>query len=151
VRAPATEETDGYAPEPMDGTAGTLAALVTKITDAGAADVDRLAAAYAVGRAQTAQAVAALVELLSHPAESARRAAGYGLTVGGPLAADAAIKLLLEPPTIPARDPPVADNVDEQAACIPPLAHVISQLATHAVSLPAVDGKSSESAIAALI
>jgi hypothetical protein len=57
---------------------------------------------------------------------------------GGGLAADAVLDLLASPPTIPARDPPVADNVDEQAAAIPPLAHALSQLATHAVSLKAV-------------
>ncbi len=109
------EERVGYQPESLPG-GSTLQNLVAKITDENAADVDRLAAAYAAGRTQTSAAVGALVDLLTHPQESARRAAGYGLTVGGSLAADAMIKLLRSPPTIPARDPPVADNIDEQVS-----------------------------------
>ena len=109
------EETVHYQPEPLP-VGSKLHDLVAKVTDESAADIDRLAAAYAAGRTQTPAAVGALVKLLSHPHESARRAAGYGLTVGGSLAADAMIKLLRSPPTIPARDPPVADNIDEQVS-----------------------------------
>lgn len=109
------EETVHYQPEPLP-VGSTLHDLVAKVTDESAADIDRVAAAYAAGRTQTPAAVGALVKLLSHPHESARRAAGYGLTVGGSLAADAMIKLLRSPPTIPARDPPVADNIDEQVS-----------------------------------
>lgn len=109
------EERADYQPESLpDGS--TLQHLVAKITDDNAADIDRLAAAYAAGRTQTSTAVGALVKLLSHPQESARRAANYGLTVGGPLAAGAMIKLLRSPPKIPVRDPPVADNIDEQVS-----------------------------------
>lgn len=109
------EERDTYQPESLPA-GSTVQKLVAKITDENAADIDRLAAAYAAGRTQTPAAVGVLVELLSHPQESARRAASYGLTVGGSLAADAMIKLLRSPPTIPVRDPPVADNIDEQVS-----------------------------------
>jgi hypothetical protein len=78
-----TGATDLHQPgAPQDDS--TLQALITTVSDASAADVERVAAAYAVGRMQTPDAVAALVALLSSPIESARRAAGYGLTVGVP-------------------------------------------------------------------
>ena len=109
------EERVHFQPEHLP-VGSTVQSLVAKITDENAADIDRLAAAYAAARTQTPAAVGALVELLSHPQESARRAAGYGLTVGGSLAAGAMIKLLRSPPIIPARDPPVADNIDEQVS-----------------------------------
>lgn len=133
------EELAGFQPSAQLDEAD-LDALVAKVADGTVADIDRLGAAYAVGRMQTSNAVDALVNLLSHHAESARRAAGYGLTVGGPLAAKAMVELLLSPAaiSIPTREPPVADNIDEHAAAIPPLAHALAQLATHAVSLKAV-------------
>ena len=109
------EERVNYRPDPLPA-GSTLQDLVKKMTDESAADIDRVAAAYACGRTQTPTAIGALVDLLSHRQESARRAASYGLTVGGSLAADAVIKLLKIPPTIPARDPPVADNIDEQVS-----------------------------------
>lgn len=126
-----------WEPEPTPDESS-MSALVATVTDGHAADIDRVAAAYAIGRTQTAEAVSALVELLSHPQESTRRAAGYGLTVGGALAVDALLPLLAHPPTVPARSPPVGRNIDDQASIVPPIAHVISQLASHAVSVEAV-------------
>ena len=53
---------------------GELAAAVVD----GPADIDRVSAAYAIGRMQTAEAVETLIDLLSHPVEAARRASNYG-------------------------------------------------------------------------
>ena len=117
-------------------TAASLGALVRTVTNH-RADIDRVAAAYAIGRTQDEAAIRALIDLLSHEQEAARRAAGYGLTVGGPAAVEALLPLLSEPPTVPTRLLPA--NIDEQGALLPRLVHGIAQLAEHACSLTVVD------------
>lgn len=102
----------------------------------GPADIARVAAAYSIGRTQTAPAVELLLKLLTHQTESVRRASTYGLTVGGAGAAEALLAALAEPPRIPERS--LAPNIDEQAALIPQVAHALSQLAAHLVSEQAV-------------
>ena len=79
---------------------------------------------------RTPEAIECLVGFLSHPQECSRRAASYGLTVGGAAAVEALLPLLSSPPLVPPRSPPVAENIDEQAAIIPPIAHAISQCAS---------------------
>jgi len=137
-RAGSADDQRQWEPEPPPD-AASMAALLATVTDERAADIDRVAASYAIGRSQTEEAIETLVGLLSHPHESARRAAGYGLTVGGAAAVEALLPLLAQPPTVPPRSPPVARNIDDQASIIPPIAHAISQLAAHAVSVTAVN------------
>ena len=135
-RAGSGEDRRRWPAEPAP-TAAETAALFATVAE-GPADGDRVAAAYSLGRSQSQAAVEALLQLFVHATESARRAATYGLTVGGELAAQAMLAMLAEPPLLPPREPPLADNIDEQAALLPQVAHVLSQLAAHAVSTHAV-------------
>ena len=131
-----SEDRRRWSAEPAPTAAETAALFATVVE--GPADGDRVAAAYALGRSQSQAAVEALLQLFVHATESARRAATYGLTVGGEMAAQAMLAMLAEPPPIPPKEPPLADNIDEQAALLPQVAHVLSQLAAHVVSTRAV-------------
>ena len=97
-----------------------------------ACDLERLGAAYALGR--QAAGLAPLLSMLTDTEERVRRAASYGLTVA-PAAAAAAIELLRSPPTVAAPRGLLASNVDIQAALLPNLAHIIGQLSAETAKL----------------
>ena len=73
-RAGSVDDQRRWESEPAQRSLEELAAAVVD----GPADIDRVSAAYAIGRMQTAEAVETLIDLLSHPVEAARRASNYG-------------------------------------------------------------------------